>query len=304
MDTQARRAVPERADDEGRGGQRLDHVGVARHRRRRRACPKDVETKLVTAIKKIWDSKEFKDFATSKGYGIAVGAAGRLRDVHGEGRRRHGRRHEGGRPREVTHQPRPRDRAAGVRLRHPARRRGSSASSRDAGRRMRGSTSPHEAQRRGLRRDPRCCSARSCSCTCRRFRRFPASRSAPRCSRASIAAGFVVCGVLLIVSGASRPRRRSPWFAAGAVDALAAARAAFLALIVAGNVAYILARRARRLPDRRRRSCCSRWFLRASASAWTTAIVAAVITTLVIWYAFYKLLRVPLPWGVLTKYAF
>jgi tripartite-type tricarboxylate transporter receptor subunit TctC len=34
-----------------------------------KGLPKDVETKLITAIKKIWDSKEFKDFAESKGYG-------------------------------------------------------------------------------------------------------------------------------------------------------------------------------------------------------------------------------------------
>ena len=30
----------------------------------------------------------------------------------------------------------------------------------------------------------------------------------------------------------------------------------------------------------------------------------AIVATLVIWYACYKLLRVPLPWGVLTRYAF
>ena len=35
-----------------------------------KGLPKDVETKLVGAIKKIWDSKEFKDFASSKGYGM------------------------------------------------------------------------------------------------------------------------------------------------------------------------------------------------------------------------------------------
>ena len=35
-----------------------------------KGMPKDVEQRLVTAIKKIWDSKEFKDFATSKGYGM------------------------------------------------------------------------------------------------------------------------------------------------------------------------------------------------------------------------------------------
>ncbi len=32
--------------------------------------PKDVNDKLIATIKKIWDSKEFKDFASSKGYGI------------------------------------------------------------------------------------------------------------------------------------------------------------------------------------------------------------------------------------------
>jgi len=35
-----------------------------------KGLPKDVETKLVATIKKIWDSKEFKEFASSKGYGV------------------------------------------------------------------------------------------------------------------------------------------------------------------------------------------------------------------------------------------
>ena len=35
-----------------------------------------------------------------------------------------------------------------------------------------------------------------------------------------------------------------------------------------------------------------------------TAVVIAVVGTAVIWYAFYKLLRVPLPWGVLERFAF
>ena len=34
------------------------------------------------------------------------------------------------------------------------------------------------------------------------------------------------------------------------------------------------------------------------------AVVVAVVGTIVIWYAFYKLLRVPLPWGVLERFAF
>jgi len=35
-----------------------------------------------------------------------------------------------------------------------------------------------------------------------------------------------------------------------------------------------------------------------------TAIVVAIAVTLVIHYAFYKLLRVPLPWGLLTGFAY
>lgn len=34
-----------------------------------KGLPKDVSDKLIAAIKKIWESKEFKDFAASKGYG-------------------------------------------------------------------------------------------------------------------------------------------------------------------------------------------------------------------------------------------
>ncbi len=34
-----------------------------------KGMPKDVADKLATAIKKIWDSKEFKDFAAQRGYG-------------------------------------------------------------------------------------------------------------------------------------------------------------------------------------------------------------------------------------------
>jgi len=35
-----------------------------------KGMPADVQQRLATAVKKIWDSKEFKDFATSKGYGM------------------------------------------------------------------------------------------------------------------------------------------------------------------------------------------------------------------------------------------
>ena len=39
------------------------------------------------------------------------------------------------------------------------------------------------------------------------------------------------------------------------------------------------------------------------AVPWRRSIVVALVATLLIHFAFYKLLRVPLPWGVLTPYA-
>jgi putative tricarboxylic transport membrane protein len=36
---------------------------------------------------------------------------------------------------------------------------------------------------------------------------------------------------------------------------------------------------------------------------WSRALLVAVIATLVVHFAFYKLLRVPLPWGILTPWA-
>jgi len=35
-----------------------------------KGMPADVQQRLTAAVKKVWDSKEFKDFATSKGYGM------------------------------------------------------------------------------------------------------------------------------------------------------------------------------------------------------------------------------------------
>ena len=132
------------------------------------------------------------------------------------------------------------------------------------------------------------------------FPKIPGQQYGPGLFPGSIAAGFVVCGVLLMVSGI-RNRAGEPWVSAGDwMRSPQHVRAA--ALIVAGMAAYIL------LADVVGFLILAPillfvWFISLGVR-WTTAIVAAVITTFVIWYAFYKLLRVPLPWGVLTKYAF
>ena len=44
-------------------------------------------------------------------------------------------------------------------------------------------------------------------------------------------------------------------------------------------------------------------FFKALRVHWRRTLMVAVIATLVVHFAFYKLLRVPLPWGVLTPWA-
>jgi len=115
-----------------------------------------------------------------------------------------------------------------------------------------------------------------------------------------IAAGFVVCGVLLVFSGL-RSRSEQPWFAAGpwlrlprhvvAVTVIVLGVAVYLAL--AERVGFLIVAPALLLA----------WF-RVLGVRWPVALVAAMVTTVLMWYAFYKLLRVPLPWGVLTPFAF
>jgi putative tricarboxylic transport membrane protein len=39
-------------------------------------------------------------------------------------------------------------------------------------------------------------------------------------------------------------------------------------------------------------------------AAWRVALPVAALATVVIHLSFYKLLRIPLPWGVLEPYAF
>ena len=45
-------------------------------------------------------------------------------------------------------------------------------------------------------------------------------------------------------------------------------------------------------------------WIRILGASWRTTILVAVVATVLIHLAFYKLLRVPLPWGVLERWAF
>jgi putative tricarboxylic transport membrane protein len=132
------------------------------------------------------------------------------------------------------------------------------------------------------------------------FPRIPGQQYGPALFPGVAAAGLVACGVMLIVGGI-RSRGTDPWFAASDWTRSPRHALAFLT-IIGGTVAYIL------------------WaddlgFLLLAPLvlfAWLIALhvrpapaaLFAIVVTAVIWYAFYKLLRVPLPWGLLKAWSF
>ncbi|HKP66556.1 MAG TPA: tripartite tricarboxylate transporter TctB family protein [Casimicrobiaceae bacterium] len=132
------------------------------------------------------------------------------------------------------------------------------------------------------------------------FPKIPGQNVGPALFPGTIAAGLIVCAVLLIVSGL-RTRPRTAWFEGLPWMRSPRHVAAFAALVLA-TIAYIF-------------FSTSVGFLIIAAVGLFAMLVAfgvrplpanlvAIVGTIVIWYAFYKLLRVPLPWGVLQRFAF
>lgn len=132
------------------------------------------------------------------------------------------------------------------------------------------------------------------------FPRIPGQNVGPALFPGSVAAALVVCALLLIVSGV-RSRAQDPWFVG--LPWMRSTRHAWAFIAVIGStIAYIL------LADSVGFLIVAPLVLFAMFVAFGvgrgTAVIVAVVGTLVIWYAFYKLLRVPLPWGVLERFAF
>ncbi len=132
------------------------------------------------------------------------------------------------------------------------------------------------------------------------FPKIPGQPVGPALFPGLVAAGLAVCGILLIVSGIRR-RAEQPWYETAEWMRSGRHFIAFAA-IVGGVVAYVLL------------AAHVGFLLVAPVLLWiwfsvlgvrpVRAGVVAVVASLVIWYAFYKLLRVPLPWGLLTGSAF
>ena len=132
------------------------------------------------------------------------------------------------------------------------------------------------------------------------FPKIPGQNVGPALFPGLVAALLAGCAALLMLSGV-RSRPQMPW-----LEALPWMRShrhawAFVA-VVGATIAYIA------LAERIGFLIVAPLALFAMFIAFgvrpVVAVVVAVLGTLVIWYAFYKLLRVPLPWGVLTRFAF
>ncbi|MEP7275539.1 MAG: tripartite tricarboxylate transporter TctB family protein [Betaproteobacteria bacterium] len=127
------------------------------------------------------------------------------------------------------------------------------------------------------------------------FPSIPGQKYGPGIFPGVVAAALVVCAVLLIVSGLRR-RATDPWFAAGTWTR---SRRHVVALVVTvvGTVAYVL------LAEKVGFLIVAPILLFALFVSYgvrvNVAIVTAIVVTLVMHFAFYKLLRVPLPWGVI-----
>jgi len=132
------------------------------------------------------------------------------------------------------------------------------------------------------------------------FPKIPGQQVGPGLMPGTLSVGLVVCGVLLVVSG-WRKRATEPW--TETADWMRSGRhlLAFVA-IVGGVAAYVWLAQPLGLlvvgPV-----LLFAWFVILGVRPLPAAAIA-VVAALVIWFAFYKLLRVPLPWGVLTRFAF
>mgnify|MGYP004703593011 CR=1 FL=1 len=131
------------------------------------------------------------------------------------------------------------------------------------------------------------------------FPKIPGQPVGPALFPGLIASGLCVAGLLLVVRGL-RTRAGHPWLAWD--DWVRSPRhIAALAVLLGSVVFYIAAAELLGfLPTAALILLLLFVVLRVPVPL---ALLLAVVASLAIHFAFYKLLRVPLPWGVLTPYA-
>jgi putative tricarboxylic transport membrane protein len=127
---------------------------------------------------------------------------------------------------------------------------------------------------------------------------MPGQKFGPAWFPGLIAAGFGICGAFLVVAGV---RQGGPWLALP--EWVRRSRPLVgVGSVIAGLLLYILA--ANTLGFHITGILLLAFWIRVLGGSWRMAAVAAVLGTVAIHLSFYKLLRIPLPWGFLEQWAF
>lgn len=128
------------------------------------------------------------------------------------------------------------------------------------------------------------------------FPAMPGQKFGPAWFPGLVAVGLIACGALLALRA-----RPAPWVAIPGWTKRARPVAG-VAAVIGGLLFYVLA--ADGLGFHLTALLLLILWMRVLGAGWRISAAVAVVATLVIHMAFYKLLRVPLPWGVLERFAF
>lgn len=132
------------------------------------------------------------------------------------------------------------------------------------------------------------------------FPPMPGQKYGPAWFPGLVAIGLIACGALLVVARlrAATPEplfTRPPW-------TRRSRPVASVASLIAGLLAYVLL--ADTLGFHLTAAALLLLWMRLLGAGWRLALPVAFVATLSIQLAFYKLLKVPLPWGVFERFAF
>ena len=133
------------------------------------------------------------------------------------------------------------------------------------------------------------------------FPAMPGQKFGPAWFPGLVAAGLVLCGAILIVQGLRTTGRAQAWIALPAWIRRPRPLAG-VASVLSGLLFYVLA--ADKLGFYLTGILLLTAWSRILGASWRLSLSVAVIATLAIHLSFYKLLRIPLPWGIFERFAF
>jgi putative tricarboxylic transport membrane protein len=130
------------------------------------------------------------------------------------------------------------------------------------------------------------------------FPKIPGQPVGPALFPGLIATGLCIAGALLVLRGLRQPRQA--WLVWD--DWVRSPRHVLALAVLLGSIVFYMVA-ADRLGFLPTAVLILLAMFRVLRVRWGLSILLAVVATLVVHFAFYKLLRVPLPWGLLTRFA-